>query len=708
MKTTLTILLITFAVSVSAQKPVFQLLFNGNGVDSSGNAFPGHFGSADSTFSATTIEGTHSWDCDYGEHWISKSAYNLDDRIFTISANVYWGYEGGTHALFTNRENAGMPGIDVRIDAQNHRFYGRTSNGSISNDFYGGAYSNNIWMHLVFIFNGQYVRIFQNGVKLTLTDSTILSDYDVNKIISIGMWADGATGDFADGRIDNFQLYDYAVSSAQADSLYDNRTTNFILGNAGSGSIPQPEGYSPVAGRHVWPTSNGVRKIPSKNGVPVYFKRKGSPILEGDSIRYYIFEDFETWSTSDFASATALHNKWEYRAINVEYDQQTIVSDGAYGNVWNSQMYQDEWRSFAAELSIDTAVQDLWVSYDMKLDPNFTPPLLNAHKSTMVLEAGNDFTLTLSYTTPPIIDTSGVGSYARGAIFQTVGGSSSQFAYTYCQDRNDGSSWINSVATADSGYYPLDPGNWHRYTVHLNTGTPGKAPGYYDGFGEVYRDGIMVARYSGLKFRSLAQQQYGYPFGLIETVGIFYFFGGSETSGYASPISQYCRFDNIAVYEILPTAKHYSSGPRLMGSTIPEVKKAGSFFRGYGEILADETYTAASDTIFDVGNGRGYIYTPPDDYGYVTKVVQKPSGTISYTFLTEEFGYPEDEAGQSYWVKVYSGTGESKVLQKIFGRTDAGYENPSGVYNTGTQTATFEIHTGWRMGVTRGVAIRYY
>jgi hypothetical protein len=259
MKTLLTtILLALIAVTGWGQKPVFQLLFNGNGVDSSGNAFPGHC-TGDSIFSTSTkVEGTHSISPGYADNWESKAAYTITDRTFTISFNVYSTFTSGQHIIFSNRENSGTPGFDIEYNKDNNRIYGRTSNGVTTDDFYSyGILSNNKWQHFVIEFNGQYVRLYLDGFKQTLPDSTILTDWTNNNIVSIGTYTDGISRNFQGGYIDNFHYYSYGASSSQADSLYFYRATNFMLGNAG-GSTPST--YSPLAGRHVRFFSNGIEK----------------------------------------------------------------------------------------------------------------------------------------------------------------------------------------------------------------------------------------------------------------------------------------------------------------------------------------------------------------------------------------------------------------------------------------------------------------
>lgn len=278
----LIILLFVFDIA-KAQIPDFRLRFEQNGVDASGNAFAGHC-TGDSIFSGTTyVEGNYSFAPGYQDNWESKGAYDLDDRVFSIAFNVRFWYMSGAEVLFTNKQNTGSYGIDIRWDGSNGRIYGRSiSSGSGTNDFYTASsiLSVNTWYHIVAVFDGGYVRIYLNGTKLTMADSSIVSDYPANDTLAIASTTDRTSGIDGWGYIDNFHLYSYELSTLQADSLYDNRTSpSFQLGEAGGGGGGPT--YNPPQYRLKY---RGVEYKPLYSGVVYYAKYLGaspSPSVSG-------------------------------------------------------------------------------------------------------------------------------------------------------------------------------------------------------------------------------------------------------------------------------------------------------------------------------------------------------------------------------------------------------------------------------------------
>jgi parallel beta-helix repeat protein len=248
------------------------------------------------------------------------------------------------------------------------------------------------------------------------------------------------------------------------------------------------------------------------------------------------------------------------------------------------------------------------------------------------------------------------------------------------------------------------------YWIHVSTHVKINRLGYADGYLETFVNGVMVSKMTGLKTRSLTQ---GKDFGKFERFIMSFFFGGEHTPCYASPRNQYVQMDNLVVYKYKPGAVNYSRAAKNIGQSCSMISPLQNSFSP-DHLMVDESYTNASDTIFDVGNNKFYLYWPPYNKNVITKTVTRPTGAnISYTFLSEEFGYPDYGESCEMWVKAYRGIGASKTLISTYGRTginngrDPGFVNPSGTYNSGTNTMTFEFHVGCNGGNTRGVAIKY-
>ena len=80
----------------------------------------------------------------------------------------------------------------------------------------------NRWVHYAFVKSPGYMRIYQDGVMVaedTVAGNT-LDAADVNTYFSIGAWRwSGGSGGFCDGMLDDFRIYDYALSPGEVLSL---------------------------------------------------------------------------------------------------------------------------------------------------------------------------------------------------------------------------------------------------------------------------------------------------------------------------------------------------------------------------------------------------------------------------------------------------------------------------------------------------------
>ncbi|HLO59071.1 MAG TPA: LamG-like jellyroll fold domain-containing protein [Lentimicrobium sp.] len=673
---------IALSLSVEAQKPVFKLLFDGNGADSSGNNFAGGIqGSA--TYSSTyRVQGNYSYSVPEYSNWESNSAYTITNRTFSISANIRRHYEyTGSHILFSNRENTGSSGFDIRWDEDNSRLYGRFSDGVTPNDFYS---SNSIlisdtWYHIVIISTSTgYIRVYLNNVKLTLSDSAVGTTWTNNKILSIGSGSDGHSAFWMTGYIDNFQYYNYVLSSSQVDSLYDNRASSFQLGEATAPVIPNRAGVIYYEDYYVV-----LDTISNPNPDP-------DPEEPTDVL---LSTDFSAWSTSDFSSVDALMAKWPLVYYNnVEANQEIVNVGGTHGNVFKSTIHTGETRNFETYISLGGSYEALKISFDYYIDPAFNGDGIGGgHSGKMFFgAAGSDF---LNIDETDTYDTTSIHGMG-GKAYLYVWGSGGLEAKPGPYQRDQ---LKNYFLCGPCGFVMIPKGEWHRITTYIRVNDPG----YTNGFLETALDGEIVSLMPDLRSRSAVQ---GKDFGKLEWFIFDYFFGGSG-SYYAAKGNYYIMTDNIVV------ERASVRSPIGIGGSMPATLLTSSEIVPEN-LLKDESFTSSAGIIYDMGQKD--IYFPVFKKGIVTKTVTRPVGQqIKYKFDEEEFGFPDWGTDCESYCKVYSGTGSTKTLLNSFGRTgvnngtDKGYENPSGWYTIPNNTATFEMYTGCNSGDSKGIAVRY-
>jgi hypothetical protein len=88
-------------------------------------------------------------------------------------------------------------------------------------DYTNPEHPHDQWVHYAFVksLTGGYMRAYRNG-KLFAESTAVSSETPaidgVNSFASLGAWRwSGGTGGYYDGWIDDFRIYDYALSPAQ-------------------------------------------------------------------------------------------------------------------------------------------------------------------------------------------------------------------------------------------------------------------------------------------------------------------------------------------------------------------------------------------------------------------------------------------------------------------------------------------------------------
>jgi hypothetical protein len=124
-------------------------------------------------------------------------------------------------------------GYDVNTGYRDFLWFGQNYNYS------NPTHPLNRWVHYAFVksASAHYMRVYQDGVVVaesTNVPGDKLDAADVNTFFSIGAWAwSGGSGGFCDGMLDDFRIYDYALSPGQVLSLAlkggDGSTTQLLL-----------------------------------------------------------------------------------------------------------------------------------------------------------------------------------------------------------------------------------------------------------------------------------------------------------------------------------------------------------------------------------------------------------------------------------------------------------------------------------------------
>jgi hypothetical protein len=600
--------------------------------------------------------------------------------------------------------------------------------------------SSNTWYYVTFRFN------FATGAITYGRDNTF-ETYSCTQVFQ----ANAATNLFGQStpNIDKFQgLMDEGGlwSSLLSDALID----TLVNGPDGTGGEGYAYPFSTVAippigggGNGANVSINGAKKSILIGTRKFNYDLPGqSEVIPGDTIHYYWAEDFESATTSDVNSVAGMEGFFgEYRG-DIHYSQMSIATVGGnkvlQANI-NSYYTNptDCFSAIAITFPLGDTTSDAWVDGDIIVPTSFDPfgigndgSVSPSHKISIGVEGSNYGGLSFTDS----LSKSGFGSWTHivNTGDRNIGAASRGFNYIYSHGvwnytAHTDFGWYGGYAVGDSGYLTMDTGKKLHFTLHYKV----SRPGYHDGYFELFcrqdpadpnSKNRLVARTTGIESRSAAQ---GNDFGKMEE-GVLSFFLGGESSTmlhglpvYGSRQVNTAYFDNLVWYTYKPGAVNYrrdvlktgtnTAGVFSNGPIAPIVIPPASSLRP-ARLLTNEDYTTP-DTIFDVGNGKHYIYQPPSMSGYITKTVTAPAGkTLEYRFLTAEFGFPPDSPDQDAWVKAYSGIGTGKSLIVQYGRTSRApwpaLTNPgTGWHSINSRYGSFEIHEGTRGGETRGFAI---
>jgi hypothetical protein len=633
---------------------IFQMLFEGNLADSSGNNIQGT-PSGVVVYSATHYQGDSSFYPTSGQ-WISNDSIELG-RHFFISGwfRMSTGTSSGVNVA-TNYSD-GSPGFNIRIEGTNNRIKVYSHDATYGFNYAYSAtnvFTDLTWFHLLVEFDTNIVRFFVNGVNVgyDVNNDSIISSYYPTKLpIAVGGQRNLGGHYSQQYRYDNLQIYNFIPVQLQIDSLYNNGTTSFKLssGESGGGSNPVMEGYTAKI-----PYRNGVKKKFIRNGVWVIPYRKDyvPETNPQDGLIVYFAENFNDWAIQNPIPYDTVADRWQCEMTNfvsTNRANQSIISVSGHDNVWRSQYLEGQGGAvycFSVDPLLDEPnIEELWVESQVYLASNWyddpTDGFTSGKWPAGGVVSGNNGTTTVDSTS---------GYFCKGfAAHHTWGslynGYNTIQSYVYEQELSKAAIGIN---------YPIPRGSFFTVTTRVVLNTPGLA----NGFVETYIDGLLVHTYTGLKFRSLAQYNAGLNY--IEGIILKYAFGG--TAEYISQQDNVVYFDNVVAYIYGEDSPFHINGMAPTGHTIPIV--SGTLVNNHypDKIWIDRNYTAGSGTINGLTTSyRKAPWCKNTTTDYRTYTISNHSNPIRLQF-TKWYDGGGGNAAEDMWVKVYSGIGTTKTL----------------------------------------------
>lgn len=688
MKFILSCILSLFVSITFGQGPLFQLLFENNPADSSGNNVIGEM-QGTVTYSTTAYQGTYSF---YpGGQWESTDSIEVTPS-FTYS---------GWHRITTTTSQAALiasiaasagVGWYIRIQGTNNDFVVYTKSGSAVDYAYSATnvFTDNAWFHLVVVFDSAVVRFYVNGEKVGYNsaytyDSTMTPTLTTKLPISVHGYRDGAQTLSNNIRFDNIQLYNYTLNQSQIDSLYNNGTTSFKLssGEEGEEEAPTIEGYTPKEPLRTTVEKkflrNSVWKIPYK----MEYVEETDP---EEGLIVYFADNFEDWALQNPIPYDTVARRWQAEMKNyysTNQPNQSIVSLSEHGNVWRSQYLEGQCGinyGFAVEALLDQKLDEMYIETDVYFSSSWADEQEYGHVAGKWPGGG----ISSGYSGSDIIDSTANWETAKGFAAHNTWGSeylSANRLQTYIYDQTV------SMSANTIGNYTVNKGSWGRYTKRVKLNSRGNS----DGLVETFINGTLVQQLTGLKFRSIAQYDAG--MNSIESITLKYAFGGGID--YCSERDNVVWFDNVTAYAYGASSPEYRSGASESNRLIPRV--AGTVSNVMPDrIYIDRNFTAASGTITGVTAGPGFRKVPwaRSSSDYRTFTISGHSNPIRIQFTRWADGYNESGNSEMY-VKIYSGTGTTKDLKYTFDEaTENGVPTIGSTYTISNTSATIIYYCG--------------
>ena len=232
--------------------------FDGNFNDSSGNGYDLIARTGTPTISTTQYKiGSSAY---FTSDSLKTTDYTFNNRAFSVA---FWCYATEPGYIITQmQENSTNQNLHIQIHTNYHYKFG-----FYSNDLNSAVYDDrNQWVHLVFQIDASKNReIWRNGVRIANDTSSSFLNTGNNEVI-IGEWANSPSNDFFGSYLDDFRIYDKALSSTEITELYEPYRQSegqsqykvtfteetecdiLIVGGGGSGGQANPTSREPGGG----------------------------------------------------------------------------------------------------------------------------------------------------------------------------------------------------------------------------------------------------------------------------------------------------------------------------------------------------------------------------------------------------------------------------------------------------------------------------
>lgn len=676
MRIILVYIFLSFSLISFGQKPILKLLFDNEIVDSSGTGTLGSTSGNVTYSSSIKYQGTHSFYPLYQGQWKSTSALNLTNS-FSVSL---WFRSSitGTASLIGNIAASNTNGWHMRLDGSNNSVYLYTRNSTTIDvvQTNGTDWTDNTLTNVVVLVDeaNSKARIYINKVFQTplSNDSIIRNDFDANQILTVNGYRDAAQHFNENGYIDNLQVYDYILTQAQIDSLYDLGATSFQLG---SYVPPAPEVQVLTYYRQNTNNKNWINILNSKRAYLIDIVTD-STIYDLDSITYILANNFDAFTPGPVPLDTLMNHIQVWKS-NYYAPNQSITVDP----VTNSKVFkmvikagEDYRRSCEIFFPLDRGYDELWLDYDLTTSFPFNTQgqggsSFHSGKIPMGYYGGLNFNSAIK-------DSAAYSATSSAWWAHWVFGTTSLMHYSYD---------LNVNSETGLAVCPVSYNGKRHISVRYKVSTPGQA----NGFVERYIDGVFVNGKYNIKMRSVAQ---GSNYGKAEGIKSAFFFGGGSVD-FAPTSDHYATVDNLVV-----SVANY--GTRKITGYSPAGHRIGSVSHAdlnVPDILRNEAFTASSGAIQSHYN----IETPPMSKQVYTKTIVRPSGTILLEF--DYFRKTTANDGDGMYMLVYSGTGGGKALVATYN-----YSNlpPSSIVISAS-SCTIEYYMGTNYEHIRGWKLHY-
>jgi hypothetical protein len=397
---------------------------------------------------------------------------------------------------------------------------------------------------------------------------------------------------------------------------------------------------------------------------------------EGDTMNIVWAETFE--SLPNLLNATVKQYWQTNQSFWVDGGGNDIFlynEGGSHGKVMQAYIREDHYAGgndggFACTIPMDTAYNEMYLSWDMYVDPLFDGESKSGYYSGKILfgfQGGNNV-FNPSCWCPVGSNTNGVDSTINGHGWCNNGvwGSGNTWR-PYAYDQNhDGSNGQIELGFGTKG-------QWVHVTTRIKLNTPGQRDGLIEFF---VNDSLWDVSYvRGMDLRGLgiptrdtlkqnSWQQWNAGLGRVSGIFLTFFSGGGGIH-YASKRDNYLKIDNLIAYHYNSNANAYRSGFSEHHRKIPTVRPTAIKYSR--DILNDSIYVGNHGRINCTKWGQT-IPAALNTADSCTKYVNMTTSTFSYkiNFWNDGWNYNDSGSELDSWVKIYYWNGTKWVRSKWF------------------------------------------